>query len=82
MRPISKSISYGYSKSVQLFEDELIESAKLGGAKKFFILVISERDINGELRNIAEYRYDDYLGALHHMHRLVKDFVYADLNQQ
>lgn len=93
MRPISKSISYGYSKSVQLFvEEEVTESFELGVLgvrkkekvenKKVFIVVISEYDINGDLYNLAEYCYDDYLKAVEHMHKIVLNFCYADLYQK
>lgn len=76
MKPISKIISYGYSKSVQLF----LEEGSQDGLS-IFIVVISERDINGDLRNIGEFRYSDYVDAVHHMHNAVVNFFYNDLFQ-
>lgn len=88
MKPISKCISYGYNKSVQLFVEE--DSAVRLGVKKeglvsesqVYILLISERDIHGELQNMAEYRYTDYAKVLLHLHNLVINFIYGDLCQQ
>lgn len=71
MKPISKSISYGYSKSVQLFEDS-----------KKIVLVVSQYGIDGELCKLVEYRYDDYMKAVRHMHHIVINFCYPDLIQK
>ena len=75
MKPISKPISYGYCKSVQLFEDHL-------ECSKMYVLVISDRGVCGDLCNMAEYRYDDYMKAVRHMHEIVMNFFYCDLCQQ